>query len=109
MRLQARHERWRITASGIHLTALASSLKGPLQAVSAAPLRLQDKKGALREEQVQAAARLTELESLLSTNLLKQQQELAEKLSDANVEADKCASHLYESADAVLLLHLTAA
>ena len=69
--------------------ALVILVKAPRQAVRAAPLCLQDKKDALREEQVQAAARLTELESLLSTNLLKQQQELAEKLSNANVEADR--------------------
>ena len=100
-------QRQRITASGIHFIALAPVLEARLHVVSVSPLRSQDKKDALREEQVQAAARLTELESLLSTNLLKQQQELAEKLSDANVEADQCDPYPSLSTDAVLLYHLT--
>ena len=77
---------WRNAVLQIHCIALALLLR-------VAPLHLQDKKDALREEQVQAAARITELESLLSTNLLKQQQELAEKLGNADVEADKCAPY----------------
>ena len=55
----------------------------------------QDKKEALREEQVVSTERLTELETLLSTNLLKQQQELQERLSKADVEADRWAPVLY--------------
>ena len=78
--------KWRKAILQVHCIALAFLLR-------AAPLHLQDKKDALREEQVQAAARLTELESLLSTNLLKQQQELAEKLGNADVEADRCAPY----------------
>ena len=51
----------------------------------------QDKKEELRVEQVQAVERSTELETLLSTNLLKEQQELRNRLSSADVSADRCA------------------
>ena len=40
-------------------------------------------------EQVQSEEKLTELETLLSTNLLKQQRELQERLSKADVSADR--------------------
>ena len=42
-------------------------------------------------EQAQSVERSTELETLLSTNLLKQQQELQDRLSKADVSADRCA------------------
>ena len=40
-------------------------------------------------EQAQSVERSTELETLLSTNLLKQQQELQDRLSKADVSADR--------------------
>lgn len=55
---------------------------------------LQDKKEELRVEQVQSEEKLTELETLLSTNLLKQQRELQERLSKADVSADRWHTHL---------------
>ncbi len=51
---------------------------------------MQDKKEELRVEQAQSVERSTELETLLSTNLLKQQQELHDRLSKADVSADRC-------------------
>ena len=47
-------------------------------------------------EQVQSIERSTELETLLSTNLLKQQQELQDRLSKADVSADRC-MHTWKS------------
>ena len=55
---------------------------------------LQDKKEELRVEQVQSEEKLTELETLLSTNLLKQQRELQERLSKADVSADRWHTHM---------------
>lgn len=57
-------------------------------------LCLQDKKEELRVEQLQSEEKLTELETLLSTNLLKQQRELQERLSKANVSADRWHTHV---------------
>ena len=54
-------------------------------------------------EQIQAVERTTELETLLSTNLLKEQQELRDRLSSADVSADRCvhmaAQHLAATED----------
>lgn len=50
----------------------------------------QDKKEELRVEQAQSFERSTELETLLNTNLLRQQQELQDRLSKADVSVDRC-------------------
>ncbi len=70
-------------------------------------LGLQDKKEELQVEQVQSEVKLTELETLLSTNLLKQQRELQERLSKADVSADRWRTRIlaHEQCQLLEVLH----
>lgn len=53
---------------------------------------VQDMKAALNEAGLQIAERVTELETVLNDDLLRQQEELQHRLSTADVEADRCIS-----------------
>ena len=50
----------------------------------------QDKKAAAAEELLQITERATELDTLLVSNLVRRQAELAEALATADVGADRC-------------------
>ena len=45
----------------------------------------------LSGQRMEEEARVTELEDLLNSNLLKRHQELTQQLQEADVEADRCA------------------
>lgn len=44
----------------------------------------------LSGQRMEEEARVTELEDLLNSNLLKRHQELTQRLQEADVEADRC-------------------
>lgn len=50
---------------------------------------MQDEVVKLRESRMKEQAHVTELEDLLNSNLLKQQQELTQRLQQADVEQDR--------------------
>jgi hypothetical protein len=54
-------------------------------------LFFQERKTVLKDAAFLVSEKVTELETLLNDNLLRQQEELLQKLTDADVEADRCA------------------
>lgn len=60
---------------------------------------VQDRKAALAEAGLHIAERVTELETVLKDDLLRQQEELQHRLSSADVEADRYPSLCADIAD----------
>ena len=69
---------------------------------------MQDEVVKLRESRMKEQAHVTELEDLLNSNLLKQQQELTQRLQQADVEQDRFVAtppHVLTSFSCVLLAY----